>query len=121
MDVNLSALTPRRRHQIFLSYVGVMVLVFLLPVPATPLEESRYADKLVHFGIFLGFAMLFYLDRHRGAGWTFLISVVFAAGIELIQSTLPYRGGDWLDFAAGTAGAAAGALFMRLVERRVPP
>ena len=96
----------------------MMVVVFLLPVPSTPLAESRYADKLVHFGIFLGFALLFYIDRHWRAWWTFLISVAFAGGIELVQWTLPYREGDWLDFVAGAAGAGLGAVLVLLIERQ---
>lgn len=110
-------LTPEWRHKAFMGYVVVMVLVLLLPVPATPLAESRHVDKLVHFGVFLGFALLFYVDRHWKAWWTFLISVIFAGGIELVQWSLPYREGDWLDFVAGVAGAGLGALMVLLVER----
>jgi VanZ family protein len=107
------------RHKVFLLYVAVMMLVFLLPVPAAPLAESKYMDKLVHLCIFLGFAALFYIDRHWKVWWTFLISVAFAAGIELAQWTLPYREGDWLDFVAGAVGAALGAVLVLLMERRV--
>jgi VanZ family protein len=106
------------RHKVFIGYVAVMVLVFLLPAPTTPLAESRHVDKLVHFGIFLGFALLFYIDRHWRAWWTFLIAVVFAGGIELVQWILPYREGDWVDFGAGVAGAGLGAILVLLMERQ---
>jgi VanZ family protein len=109
---------PDWRHKIFIGYVTIMVLVFLLPVPTTPLAESRHVDKLVHFGIFLGFALLFYIDRHWRIWWTFLIAVVFAGGIELVQGALPYREGNWLDFIAGVAGAGLGALLVLLMERQ---
>jgi VanZ family protein len=112
---------PEWHHKIFIGYVGVMVLVFLLPVPTTPLAESRHVDKLVHFGIFLGFALLFYIDRHWRAWWTFLIAVLFAGGIELVQWTLPYREGDWLDFVAGVAGGGLGAILVHLMERQAGP
>lgn len=107
------------RHKVFLCYVAVMVLVFLLPMPTTPLAESKHVDKLVHFGIFLGFALLFYIDRLQGVWWTFLISVAFAGAIELVQWTLPYREGDWLDFLAGVAGAGLGAVLMLLLRRQL--
>jgi VanZ family protein len=111
---------PELRHKVFIGYVAVMVLVFLLPVPATPLEESKYVDKLVHFGIFLAFALLFYIDRHwRAWWWMFLISVAFAGAIELVQWALPYREGDWVDFVAGVVGAGLGAVLVLLMERRV--
>jgi VanZ family protein len=105
------------RHRIFVAYVVVMVLVFLLPVPTTPLAESRHVDKLIHFGVFLGFALLFYVDRHWRVWWTFLISVAFAGGIELVQWNLPYREGDWWDFLAGAAGAGLGAAVALVFER----
>lgn len=107
------------RHKIFVYYVVVMVLVFLLPVPSTPLAESRHVDKLVHFGIFLVFALLFYIDREGGVWWTFLISVAVAGGIELVQWTLPYRDGGWLDFLAGASGAGLGAVLVHLRRRQV--
>jgi len=54
-------LTTRRRHRIFTVYVLIMMLAFLVPVPTIPLAESKHLDKLVHFGVFLGFALVFYL------------------------------------------------------------
>jgi VanZ family protein len=107
-----------RRHRIFVFYVVAMLLAFLLPVPSTPLAESRHFDKLVHFGIFLGFAPAFYTDKQWGAWWTFLVSMAFAGCIELVQSTLPYRDGDWLDFAAGVLGAGVGTVLVRSFSLR---
>jgi VanZ family protein len=95
-----------------------MVLVFLVPVPTTPLAESNHVDKLVHFAVFLGFALLFYIDHASRPGWTLLISFAFAAGIELVQWALPYREGDWWDFVAGAAGATVGTFFVLLIERQ---
>ena len=100
----------RRRHQIFTLYVMMMVLVFLVPVPTLPLAESKHVDKLVHFGVFLGFALLFHIDRASRLGRTLLTSFAFAAAIELVQWVLPYRQGDWWDFVAGAAGAGLGAV-----------
>jgi VanZ family protein len=105
-----ASLTTRRRHQIFALYVLIMVLLFLVPVPTIPLAESRHVDKLVHFGVFLGFALLFYLDRRLAVIWIFLISCGFAGAIELVQWFLPYRDADWWDFLAGAAGAGMGAV-----------
>jgi len=108
------------RHKIFVGYVAFMVLVFLVPVPTTPLAEANHVDKLVHFGVFLGFALLLYIDRASKVMWTLLISFAFAAGIELVQWFLPYRDADWWDFFAGAAGAAFGVLLVSLVEPRLP-
>ena len=111
---------PEWRHRVFVGYVVVMVLVFFVPVPATPLAEATHLDKLVHFGVFLGFALLFYIDRHWKIWWTVLVAVAFAGGIELVQSLLPYRQGDWWDFLAGAAGAGLGAVLVLVIKRQVP-
>jgi VanZ family protein len=108
------------RHKIFVGYVTFMVLAFLVPVPTVPLAEANHVDKLVHFGVFLGFALLLHADRASKAVSTLLISFAFAAGIELVQGLLPYRDADWWDFFAGAAGAAVGVLLVRLVEPRQP-
>lgn len=108
-----------RGHQIFTLYVVIMVLVFLLPVPRSPLTESSQLDKLVHFGIFLGFSLLFYFDRRLKLWWILLISFAFAAAIELVQSVLPYREGDGWDLVAGAAGASVGAVLVLIITRQV--
>ena len=107
-----------RRHKLFVGYVILMLLAFLLPVPTSPVAESNHADKLVHFGIFLGFALLFYGDKHWKPWWNFLLSAAFAGIIELVQWNLPYRDGDWMDFIAGAAGAAVGTLVVMWLARQ---
>jgi VanZ family protein len=112
------SITIQRRHQIFMLYVLVMVLAFLVPVPTMPVAEWKHLDKLVHFGVFGGFAMLFHLDRALKVIWTFLISCAFAGAIELVQWFLPYRDADWWDFVAGAAGAGVGVLLLLVTERK---
>jgi VanZ family protein len=96
-----------------------MVLVFLVPVPTIPLAEANHVDKLVHFGVFLGFALLLYFDRALKMVWMLLISFAFAGAIELVQWFLPYRDADWWDFFAGAAGAGLGVLLVRVFEARL--
>jgi VanZ family protein len=107
------------RHKIFVGYVAFMLLAFLLPVPTVPLAEVNHVDKLVHFGVFLGFALLLYLDRASTTAWMLLISFAFAGGIELVQGFLPYRDADWWDFLAGAAGAGLGVLLVSVVEAKL--
>jgi VanZ family protein len=107
------------RHKIFVGYVAFMLLAFLLPVPTIPLAEANHVDKMVHFGVFLGFALLLYIDRASKMAWLLLISLAFAGGIELVQWFLPYRDADWWDFFAGAAGAGMGVLLVSAVEARL--
>jgi VanZ family protein len=100
---------PAWRHTAFVAYVLFMLVLFLLPVPAGPLEEATHIDKVVHFSVFLGFAVLFRFSRAAGAASALLASFAFAAAIEVLQLLLPYREGDWYDLAAGAAGSSIGA------------
>lgn len=106
------------RHKIFMGYVALMVLIFLAPVPTTPLPDTNHLDKLVHFGIFLVFALLFHVDRAPGVWWGLLTAFAFAAAIELVQAVLPYRDGDIWDFVAGAAGATCGTVLMLWFARQ---
>lgn len=105
-------------RRVFLLYVAVMLMLFLLPVPFAPQAETTHLDKVVHFGIFLGFALLFWIDRQPGPLWTFLVSAAFAGTIELAQRMLPYRHGDWMDFAVGALGAGVGVLSLLWAKGR---
>jgi VanZ family protein len=100
------------RHTLFVLYVVGVVLAFLAPVPTIPIPVPSQFDKVVHFWVFLGFALLLYLDRRPTLGTTLLVSLAFAGGIELVQALLPYRSGDWRDLVAGAAGAGMGVGLM---------
>ena len=106
------------RHRLFIAYVICMVLLFLTPTPDLGLEELSHIDKVVHLGLFFGFALLFYLDRSMSPPRIFLISTLFAGTIELIQWLLPFRDLEWGDFLASAGGAALASLLVIPVERR---
>lgn len=110
-------LTPQWRHRLFVAYLVAMALVFLTPTPETGIE-SRYVDKLIHFGLFFGFALVFHLDSRATPGRTFLMSTMFAGSVELVQGILPFRDAEWGDFVAGAAGAALATIPLLLIERR---
>ena len=113
-----AARSPAWLHQAFVGYVLFMVLLFLVPVPGGALTESAYLDKVVHFGVFLIFAVLFHLVRTPGARSVLVVTVVFAAAIEVLQGLVPYRDGDWYDLAAGAAGGCAGAALILWQSRK---
>lgn len=104
-------LPPQWRHRLFVAYAVAMILAFLIPTPDTGIEFS-YIDKAVHFGLFFGFTLLFYLDRHLSLGRIFLVSATFAAVVELVQWALPFRDVELADFVAGAAGAGLATLIL---------
>ena len=105
-----------RDENLFIGYVVIMLLVFLLPVPPSPVKQPHHLDKAVHFGLFLGFAILYRSARAARALRAMLTSLALAAAIELAQWALPYREGDWWDLVADAAGATTGAVLVYLIE-----
>ncbi len=74
-----------------------------------------YFDKLVHFGIFMIFAILWFLASDRSRPWRriFTAGILLAAITEIVQ-TLPVIGrqADLDDAACDLLGVAAGILFI---------
>jgi len=107
-------IVPAVRRVVLGGYVAAMLAALLMPVPATPSYLPGDFDKLAHVGLFLGFAVLAAWNARGGRGWRTLGALGWAAGlaalIEVLQSMLPYRSGDPLDFVAGVAGALVGAV-----------
>jgi hypothetical protein len=82
-------------------------------------------DKIVHFLMFLPFPALAYLafDRYQGnrsssflwTGVTFLVGCACAAATEWIQSRLPWRSADPVDFQADILALAACSVFILVI------
>ena len=111
-------LTPQWRHRLFVAYAVAMLAIFLIPTPNIGIEFG-YIDKAVHFALFFGFALMFHLDRRVTPGRTFLISAIFAAGVELVQWVLPFREVELADFMAGAAGAALATVILLLYRASI--
>jgi VanZ family protein len=105
-------------HRALICYVIAMLFAFLLPIPNVAQAEANHLDKVVHFGIFFGFSLLLWLDQHLSAGWIFLATCGFAGAVELLQRMVPYRHGDWSDFAAGAFGGLLAMIAVLWLERR---
>ncbi|HRZ09640.1 MAG TPA: hypothetical protein P5319_07055 [Gemmatimonadales bacterium] len=107
----------RVAHALFLVYLGVMALLFLLPVPHRLDAAATRFDGITHFLIFFVYALLRQVDHRPAVARTLLGAVLLAGGVELIQWALPYRGAQWADFAAGVAGAVVGLTVSLLMTR----
>lgn len=107
----------------------VIYLSFFKP-PKTDLVEIPNLDKLVHICMYFGMSGMLWLEflrAHRRDNtliwhaWlgAFLCPVLFGGAVELMQEyCTTYRGGDWLDFAANSAGAILDSLVAYCFVRR---
>ncbi len=102
------------RRSLIAVYVVALLALTLAPMPGSVYPPSL-TDKLVHFLLFGGLALLIHWNLvsqsviARVLAATTL-SVLAAGAIELAQGVLPYRAADVLDLTAGAVGAVAGAL-----------
>ncbi len=111
--------------------IFTMYLLLVLAATLAPLSSDMYVavsgfDKIVHLCMFAGLSFLLYWS-HKTEGEPLPTSAVLfssslAGLIEIAQSPLRYRSGDWWDFFAGVLGATIGgaaALLAATLKHRV--
>jgi len=102
-------------------------LLFVMAATLAPLSGSTYAvitgfDKIVHVVLFGGVALILswnlrsYTLQSEAAAWG--LTTLIAAAIEVVQSMLWYRSGDWWDLIAGAAGALLGVIAALIVAAK---
>ena len=109
--------------------LAVIYLSFFRP-PSTELNTIPNIDKVVHVCMYFGMSGMLWLEflrAHRRDNtplwhaWVgaLLCPVLFSGVVELLQAyCTTYRGGDWWDFAANTAGALLASGVAQVVRRR---
>jgi VanZ family protein len=110
----------RRIAQVgFATLLTFVIYVSLAPAPAVP--PAGEADKVAHFG---AYALLQLLAATAFCWRGSLLHVALAlialgGGLELIQTQIPSRSAEWLDFAANTVGVLmASAIWITLYNLR---
>lgn len=104
-------------------YLAGLLAVTLLPLPETAYQmaSTQGFDKVVHTGLFGGFAALLYWtllpSGPPGLRRVVLPSAALAALVELIQAPLAYRTADVWDFFWGMVGSLAAYLLAQVVLR----
>ncbi len=114
------------RAVVLATYAAGLLIVTLAPLPGAAYDVAAAgSDKLVHFVLFAGLAVVTYwafgLRRWLAAAG---IAVAAAALIEVAQTPLAYRSGDPWDFVWGAVGAVVTgtiALSPRRTGSAVPP
>jgi VanZ family protein len=115
------------RWSVLLVYVFIIFLLSTRPVGGV--ELFTHADKIIHFVMYAILAVLsFWVLRYTDLATrpiqlliaSALVATTYGAFIELVQSSLPYRSGEFGDIVANAVGALSGALlYFKIIKRRV--
>jgi VanZ family protein len=100
-------------------------ITWLAFAPRPPESIDTGWDKLNHLCAFASLALTGYFCRPASrAWWLVTLAALFAFGsaIEIVQSWLPFRRGEWEDLAADSLGIAVGlctaSLLLQVLRRR---
>jgi VanZ family protein len=112
-----------KHYPISITIIGVIVYLSFFKPPIIELTNKiLFWDKIVHLCMYSGMSMALWLEvmrNHKNEKFPLLhvwigaiiCPIAFGGVVELLQEYLTtYRGGDWLDFVANTAGVVWGSL-----------
>lgn len=98
----------------------IMFLSFAAPsnFSEIPTFELTYADKVVHFFMYAGLALVLMIDCRKSIKTNrynlyfvlscFVLPIIFGGVVEILQSAyFPPRTGDWFDWVADISGVVA--------------
>lgn len=91
-------------------------------IPATPSVRLDGADKIDHLLAFAALGLAASFTVSPGLRRTFQAAaglLLYGGFIELVQTQLPTRHGDWADMLADGMGVAAGLALATLLRRAV--
>lgn len=107
-----------KTYPLTLSVLAAIVFLSMFNPPQTGLDTINGIDKIAHICMYGGLELVIWFDyvRHHDMVewkkmllWGIIAPIAFGGAIELAQANLTeYRGGDWLDLAADTAGVLGG-------------
>jgi VanZ family protein len=109
--------------------IVVIWVLSLTPIfPETPLDGVAFIDKWTHLVMYGGLCCVIWWEYWRSHRvydyeklffWGWLMPIAMSGVLELLQAycTGGNRNGDWLDFAANSAGATIGVVFGLLLLR----
>ncbi len=113
---------PRFRPAWLALLLGLMVIICWLAFSNQPSEGTLpHADKLNHLAAFMALAVA--ARSSAAPGWRKTLWVVLALGaygglIELVQTQIPGRQGEWSDLLADMLGVGLGLLLTAALRGR---
>lgn len=120
-----------KRYPASLFIIAAVIYLSFFKPPETDVANIPGLDKVVHTCMYMGMSGMLWIEflrahrRQKAPCWhawlgAFVCPVVFGGAVELLQSyCTSYRGGDWRDFAANTAGALLASLIGWTVQRHL--
>ena len=118
------SLAPAMRRQLawlFWLYLGLLLLLTLVPVPyLKPLSSFTFWDKAEHGLAFAVLAWLALLLWPRRPLRLWLALLALGGVIELLQAASGWRSGEWIDWLADGIGLAFGWLIWLSTRRFLP-
>lgn len=106
------------RRTAFGAYLTLTLMLLFTPVASGfPSEYYTWFDKVVHFVMFAGLALLGYWNVGSITP-VVLFAVALAGGTELLQGFLPYRSREIWDFLAGAGGALVAGIGVAIIWTR---
>ena len=115
-------LTPGARRAWQLTLLGLALFICWLAFsPAPPPEIDTGWDKSNHLLAFATLAVtaqLAFWPHPRRLPFSVIGLLLYGGFIELVQSQIPQRSGEWADLLADAVGIALGLLLVRLWPRR---
>ena len=111
--------------QIAVYYTLILVLLSLIPVPDLGLPRFKLLelDKLIHFIMYLIFALIWGLKIENFSERKIEIStylILFGLGLEILQHVLPFgRYFDLGDFVANSIGVLFGVFILYYLKKKL--
>ena len=117
-----------KKYPLSLLLVLVIWVICLVPIPESPLSHVNLIDKWTHIALYFVLSSVIAFESMNGKQkktgtipvfWIWVMPVLMGGAIELVQAycTNGIRSGEWLDFAADTAGATLALIICILLAR----
>ncbi|MDI4634063.1 VanZ family protein [Pelomonas sp. V22] len=107
----------KHHHWRLLFVVLLVIVAWLALTPQPPRELTTGWDKSNHFLAFSTLMICGRLGWSRHWLWLFAGLLAYGGAIELAQSQVPGRDGEWADLLADAIGLAIGQLLSMLALR----
>ncbi len=110
------------RYPLSIAIILLVTFLSFFKPPSTDLNDVPGIDKLVHTGMYFVMASFLWWEFYKGQknthapiwhAWVgaFLCPLLYGGIVELLQEyCTEHRGGEWLDFAANSAGVIIAAV-----------